>query len=273
MKPLIFGIISLVFFVGCEKPVTEVDIARINAEQYLSERLNRELAGKGSIVEYRHSDLYIFKPLDETKIPKEDTTNNDNEVVAAMKEMRSFFDSYDGISVGLSINGCDCNAIRAVIANNEKYREYETGAKEYLMITYVTCRDTKGLVELERGLCFIFSEDINIIGVYNIEEESDDYINLRVFGQKEGHFFGAVESEYKQLKGEYDSYVKFIKDPRIGIEGGYYLVNELNLLFGYQRFEVTEDKEETIKNCLKKLNMFDDSRELRNKASFKVKSY
>lgn len=268
---IVVALISLFF--GCEKPITEVDIARMNAEQYLSELLNRELVGKGSIVGYKHSDLYIFRPLDETKLPKVDTVNNEDEMIAFIKQMRNGFNSYQGISFGLSINGCDYNAIKSVIANDEEYRKYQTGAKEYLMITYVTGRDVDGLVEIEKGVCFRFNQSLDIIEVYGIEKESEDYIYVRALGEKDGHFYGAVKSEHKSLGGEYELYVKFVNDSRLGTECRYYLVNELNLLFGYQRFEVTEDKEKTIRNCIKQLNSLDDLRELKNSAYAKVKSY
>ena len=137
MKLSIFRTITVVvltsLLVGCEKPITEIDIARNNAEQYLSEFLNRELVGKGSIVGYKHSDLYILRPLDETKLPKVDTVNNEDEMIAFIKRMRNGFNSYQGISFGLSINGCDYNAIKSVIANDEEYRKYQTGAKEHML--------------------------------------------------------------------------------------------------------------------------------------------
>lgn len=277
MKLSIFRTITVVvltsLLVGCEKPITEIDIAKNNAEQYLSEFLNRELVGKGSIVGYKHSDLYILRPLDETKLPKVDTVNNEDEMIAFIKRMRNGFNSYQGISFGLSINGCDYNAIKSVIANDEEYRKYQTGAKEYLMITYVTGRDVEGLVEIEKGVCLRFNQCLDIIEVYGIEKESEDYIYVRALGEKDGHFYGAVKSEHKSLEGEYELYVECVKDSRLGTECRYYLVNELNLLFGYQRFEVTEDKEKTIRNCIKQLNSLDDLRELKNSAYAKVKSF
>ena len=277
MKLTNFRTVVLVVFIslfwGCEKPTTEVDVARSNAEQYLSESLNRELVGKGSIVGYKHSDLYVFRPLDETKLPKVDTVNNEDEMIAFIKQMRNGFNSYQGISFGLSIYGCDYNAIKSVIANDEEYRKYQTGAKEYLMITFVTGSDVGGLVEITKGVCFRFNQYLDIIEVYGIEKESEDYIYVRALGQKEGHFYGAVKSEHKGLEEEYDLYVKFVKDSRLGTECRYYLVNELNMLFGYKRFAVTEDKKTTINNCIKQLNKTDDLRELKNSAYAKVKSF
>ena len=269
----IIVVVLISFFFGCERTVTEVDIARMNAEQYLSEILNREIVGKGNIVGYKHSNLYIFRPLDETKLPKEDTIDNEDKMIAFAQKFRNNFNTYRGISFCLSIGGCGCNEIKSVIANDEKYRKYETGAKEYLMITYVIGRDVNELVEIEKGLCFRFNQDIDIIEVYDIEEESEDYIYVRALGQKEGHFYGAVKSEHKSFVRSYEFCVEYIKDTRLGIECRYYLVNELNTLFGCQRFEVTEDKEKTIKNCIKQLDRLEDLRELKNSAYAKVKSY
>lgn len=277
MKLTNFRTVVLVVFIslfwGCEKPVTEVDVARMNAEQYLSELLNRKLKGKGNIVGYNHSDLFILRPLDETKIPKIDTIDKEDEMVAFLKATDKAFNSYQGVSLGLSLGGCDYDVINNVIANDKEYRKYETGAKEYFMITYVTSCDIEGLETIEKGVCFRFSQDINITDVYNIDKEDEDYVYIRAFGQTEGRFYGAIKCEFDYLKRRYEFYDENLRDNKFGTACKCYFIDELNLLFGYQRFEVTEDKEKTVRNCIKQLNSLDDLRELKNSAYAKVKSY
>ena len=104
-------------------------------------------------------------------------------------------------------------------------------------------------------------------------KEDEDYVYIRAFGQTEGRFYGAIKCEFDYLKRRYEFYDENLRDNKFGTACKCYFIDELNLLFGYQRFEVTEDKEKTVRNCIKQLNSLDDLRELKNSAYAKVKSY
>lgn len=264
---LLFG---LALLSSCKD--NETQIAQSNIELFFENLLSKKLSNEFQILEFKHSQMYILEPLDKSKVimPTIPDENNEEEVVISVLSM---FDSF----VGLNISGCTHRCLNTIIQNDNNYREWQTGAKEYVVITFVNVQDESGKHSKELGLCFKLSKDLNILDTYSIPKEDEDYIYIKLFGQTSKRFYGAVDCEYNYLTRMYDNYVEKFGDADIEklddkVVWKYVFVKELNKLFGTEYFEILDSRENTIENCLKKLDSYDDKKVLKDKAYNNIKS-
>ena len=249
----------------------ETQIAQSNIETYIETKFSEtseDFLGDCQILEFKHSDLFILEPLDTSKVMRRTPpVGNDEE---ECKYMFSLFDTF----VGLSFEGCSRRALDAILQNDKNYSEWQTGAKEYVVISFVNTSIQHGSVKKtkELGFCFKLSQDLNILKVYSIPESDEDYIYIKLFGQTPKRFYGAVNCEYDFLTHLYDFYVKEINEGLWSIEWKYTFVKELNNLFGTEYFKLLERKDETVINCMYKLDDYRDKEVLKNRAHENVKS-
>lgn len=260
----------LVFLSSCKEDETQ--IAQSNIELFFENLLSKKLSNKFQIQEFKHSKMYILEPLDKSKVvkPTIPDENNEEEVVISALSM---FDTF----VGLGFSGCTRRCLNTIIQNDNNYREWQTGAKEYVVITFVNVLDESGKHSKELGLCFKLSKDLNILDTYSIPEEDEDYIYIKLFGQTSKRFYGAVDCEYNYLTHMYDNYVEKLNDADIEklddkVVWKYVYVKKLNKLFGTEYFEILDNREKTIENCLNKLDSYYDKKVLKDKAYNNIKS-
>lgn len=253
---------------SCNKD-KNTQIVQQNIKQYIEENLD---LSKVKISKYKFSNLYILTPLETDKLPN-DTTSSDG----SFESVYNKFDKASGI-LNLSISGCTRSSIEDIVENDKLYRKWKTGAKEYLMVSFLTLKNQQGPESSEVGLAFRFSKELNITKVYNVKEEDDDYVYSKIFGYTEGKYYGAVNSEYDYLERMYNYYVEFIKNSENNTETHkeikYSYVKSLNdELFGYEHFKITDDIESTINNCIENINELEDLKILKDKAYSKIKSF
>lgn len=264
---LILLLFSLVFVYSCKNK--EIQIAQSNIETYFETKFSKvseDFSGDYQILEFKHSDLFILEPLDTSKVVRQTSpVGNDEE---ECKYWLSLFDSF----VGLSFEGCSRRALNAILQNDKNYNEWQTGAKEYVVISFVNFQYGSSKKTKELGFCFKLSQDLNILDAYSIPESDEDYIYIKLFGQTPKRFYGAVDCEYDFLTHQYDFYVKELNEGVWGIEWKYALVKELNNLFGTEYFELLERKDDTVINCMYKLDDYQDKKVLKNRAYEIIKS-
>ena len=112
-------------------------------------------------------------------------------------------------------------------------------------------------------------------GKYNIPKEDIDYLYLRTIGPNPDCITGAVDCEYNYLMVEYNKYVEALEDSAyyLGIDGQYEYLKDLNGLFGYEKYKITNNKELAVRNCVERLDKLADRIELRDKASDNIKKF
>lgn len=258
----VFALLSLA---ACDN--RDVREAQQNVRNYFEEELSSN-SEKLSIEKCMYSDLYILTPYDENKVVKPiEPDRNDEE--KTLEYMLDLFDS----AVILSVNGCSRGIIEAIIKNDANYRKWKTGAKEYVMISYAKVKHAHSEDIEEFGLCFRLSRDLNIINVYPVTEDDDDYVYLRLFGQTSGRFYGAVDCQFEYLERMYNHYVGYIKGNEVNLSYKFVCVKKLNALFGEERFEYMDDREACVDNCIKQLDDYEDIKVLKNKAYATIKSF
>lgn len=272
MKTIVLKIVIAVTFChclsGCNKEYeNNTKIAQQNIQLYIEENINKNYI---KVVNYKHSPLYILIPLNEDKIPLNTQRVNSKEVGSIMKDV---MDTYNGVTLTLAAAGCNSRAIDKIVENDADFHKWKTGAKEYIILSFPTFQSINGTITLEQGYCFRLSQELNIQKVYKISDEDEDYIYTRIFGQSDGRFYGAVDCEYKHLEKMYELYCKNLNMNELSIDFRYNYIKEMNELFGYERFEYMDNKEDAINNCLKKLDFIEDTKALKDKAYAKIKSF
>lgn len=264
-----FYLSLVIALVSCSRAEVskESEIAQQYAQQFLEEKIGTIVPGEGSINGYKHSDLYILTPEDESKVVEIEGPGNDESKFAefAMQIANSF--------VGLAIDGCNRACIEGIIYNDRNYKEWETGAKDYIMVSFVSVQGVKDESLKEIGICFRFSKDMNIINTYSVKEEDEDYVYTRLFGQTTGRYYGAVDCQYDYLERMYDNYVETLKDDNLSIDFRYGYIKVLNDLFEYERFKYTDNRSICLESCLEQLNEYEDKKVLKDRAYAKIKSF
>lgn len=153
----IIFIISLVLCLSCTSN-NEEKIARKNIKEYLNQNLQ-----EGSILKIeKFSDLYIIQPKDESNMPKPKQGDIGDEL-----ELRS-------AGLLLAIEGCTPKVLKLIIKNDKKFKEWETGGKEFVMICFFSGKD-KYLNEVKGGLCLRLDSTLNIYKPYSIKDENQIY--------------------------------------------------------------------------------------------------
>lgn len=269
-RKFVLLLFCLAFLSSCKEDETQ--IAQSNIELFFENLLSKKLSNKFQIQEFKHSKMYILEPLDKSKVVKPTIPDENNEEEVLISEL-SLFDTF----VGLGFSGCTRRCLNTIIQNDNNYLEWQTGAKEYVVITFVNVQDESGKHSKELGLCFKLSKDLNILDTYSIPEDDEDYIYIKLFGQTSKRFYGAVDCEYNYLIRMYDNYVEKFNDKDIEklndkVVWKYVFVKELNKLFGTEYFEILDSRESTIENCLNKLDRYNDKKVLKNKAYSNIKS-
>ena len=208
----------------------EVQIAQSNIELYFENKFSETLLNDFQILGFKHSPIYILEPLDTSKVikPKVPTNNNSVEI---FENLLTAFESF----VGLSLGGCKRSSLNAIIQNDKNYRKWKTGAKEYVVISFANISNKNGTKSKELGLCFKLNKNLNILNTYSIDDEDEDYVYIKLFGQTSKRFYGAVNSEYDYLTSEYDFYIEKLQEDN-SIDMKYVYVKRLNKLFGREYF-------------------------------------
>ena len=249
----------------------ETQIAQSNIEMFFENKILKSVSANFQILGLKHSPMYISEPLDASKVVKQKAPTAGNKV----EEVEYFLTMLDSF-VGLSISGCTRGSLNTIIQNDINYRKWNTGAKEYIVITFANVQDKSSNDPMELGLCFKLSKDLNILDTYSISEEDEDYIYIKLFGQTSERFYGAVDCEYDYLTRMYDYYVDKLEDPDIEklddrVVWKYVFVKELNKLFGTEHFKIFDSKESTVENCLNNLDNYNDTKALKDKAYSNIK--
>ena len=247
-------------FLGCSENKDAL-VVRQNIQAYIEEKNDKNVA---VITEYKHSKLYMLSPLDETKIPNPEIPDDEDEKL--VEAINYGFNGDRGIKLSLIGSGCGNRTIDNIIENDMNLRKWGTGAKEYIMITFVTLQSVDGKLSQELGLCFRLSQELNIQDIYSVNEDDEDYVFIRLFGQTNGRFYGAVECKYNYLVKMYELYTKDLKEDKLSTNFRYKYIKDLNDLFGTERFEYNENKEAAIETCIEKLDYYEDVRALKDRA-------
>lgn len=153
----IIFIISLTLCISCISN-NEKDIAKKNIEEYL----NNNLQEGSSLKVEKFSDLYIIQPKDESNMPKPGKGDLGNELTLR------------GAGLNLALGGCTQKTLEQIIKNDKKFKEWETGGKEFVMICFFSAKD-KYLNEVKGGLCFRLDSALNIYKPYKLKGESQIY--------------------------------------------------------------------------------------------------
>ena len=260
---------SVVLLMSCGGKVVDekTKIAQQNIQQYFEEKTRGELSNAIVIEEYKHSDLYILTPADESKIKEELVPEGDEE-----KEFEHILHVADNF-VGLALSGCNRANIEKIIENDKNYKELNTGAKEYVMVSFAKMRSANGEISKELGICFRLSSELNITNQYSVKEDDEDYVYTRLFGQSSGRFYGAVDCQYDYLERMYDYYVSCLNNDELNFVNKFVFLKELNSLFEYERFKYMDDRKACVENCLKQLDSYEDKKVLKDKAYAKIKTF
>ncbi|MBQ8554189.1 MAG: hypothetical protein IJ431_08350 [Alistipes sp.] len=260
---------SVILLMSCGGTVVDekTEIAQQNIQQYFEEIARESFSGAAVIDGYKHSDLYILTPADESKIKEEPAPEGDEE-----KEFEHILHVADNF-VGLALSGCNRSNIEKIIENDKNYRELNTGAKEYVMVSFVKIRSTNGEISKELGACFRLSSELNITNQYSVKEDDEDYVYTRLFGQSSGRFYGAVDCQYDYLERMYDYYVSCLNNDELSFVNKFVFLKELNSLFEYERFKYMDDRKACVENCLKQLDSYEDKKVLKDKAYAKIKTF
>lgn len=254
----------LIFLPSCKN--TESQVAQSNIEKYFENKFSEVFSDDFQILGFKHSSLYILEPLDTCKVVKRTAPTNNNKI----EEYEYWMTAFDSF-VGLSLSGCTRGSLNAIIRNDENYRKWQTGADEYVIISFVNVQDKNGTSSKELGLCFKLSKDLNILNVYPIEDDDEDYVYIKLFGQTSKRFYGAIDCEYNYLTRKYDFYVTKLQED-FEIECKYVFVKKLNNLLGGEYFELLDNMHDTVENCINKLDNYEDKKVLKNRAHEIIKS-
>ena len=140
------------------------NIAQNNIEDYLNKNAKEGVKFKIESC----SDLYIIKPKDESNMPKPNLNgnNSDSDRINELK-LRS-------AGLYLALGGCSPETLEQIIINDKKFREWNTGGKEFVMICFFTGKD-KYLNETKDGLCFRLDSVLNVYKLYNLKNEKEIY--------------------------------------------------------------------------------------------------
>ena len=265
----LFNVLGLLAFllVSCDNASVDEKVAQQNIQQYLEEMIGTNMPTGYVIDEYKHSKLYILEPKNESKIVKPKVEKGDTAA-----EFEHLLHSMDNV-VGLALSGCKRGVIETIIKNDANYREWGTGAKEYVMVTFVNFINRETNDKRALGFCVSLSEELNIENVYMVEDEDEDYIYIRLFGESSGRFYGAVKCQFDYLERMYEYYVESLEEDKYSIDMKFVIVKELNRLFECEYFEIMEDKEACVTNCLESLNYSKDLKILKDRAYAKIKSF
>ena len=153
----IIFIISLVLCFSCTSN-NEENIEKENIKEYL----NKNLQEGSSLKVEKFSDLYIIQPKDESNMPKPGKGDLGNELTLR------------GAGLNLALGGCTQKTLEQIIKNDKKFKEWETGGKEFVMICFFSAKD-KYLNEVKGGLCFRLDSALNIYKPYKLKGESQIY--------------------------------------------------------------------------------------------------
>lgn len=153
----IIFIISLVLCFSCTSN-NEENIAKENIKEYL----NKNLQEGSSLKVEKFSDLYIIQPKDESNMPKPGKGDLGNELTLR------------GAGLNLALGGCTQKTLEQIIKNDKKFKEWETGGKEFVMICFFSAKD-KYLNEVKGRLCFRLDSALNIYKPYKLKGESQIY--------------------------------------------------------------------------------------------------
>ena len=261
---------TCVFFSSCSD--NEYKIAEQNVKDYFSSNYLED----GKIVEEMYSKLYVFRPTNEKELQEIflksiETKSLGEKGQAISKNLTS---GPSGISIRLITGGCTRSVIEDIIRNDIEYRDSKYATAEYIMIALFRIRNTREIEEMI-GFCFSLTPQFNVLDAYNIPKEDIDYLYLRTIGPNPDCITGAVDCEYNYLMVEYNKYVEALEDSAyyLGIDGQYEYLKDLNGLFGYEKYKITNNKELAVRNCVERLDKLADRIELRDKASDNIKKF
>lgn len=153
----IIFIISLALCYSCISN-NEEEAARKNIKEYL----NKNLQEGASLEIGKFSDLYIITPKDESNMPRPKQGDLGNELALR------------GAGLSLALGGCTPKTLELIIKNDKKFKEWETGGKEFVMICFFTGKD-KYLNEIKGGLCFRLDSTLNVYKPYILKDENKIY--------------------------------------------------------------------------------------------------
>ena len=144
-----------------------------NIESYLYEKFP-EL----DILSIKYSDLFILHPLNYEMIPM----TIDTVGMSAMDKFSAALShKYDvsgaGVAMDLIVKGCNKKVINDIIRYDELFRQYETGAKDYVKIAYVKLEDKYGDIYKDL-VCFKIDSLYNVEDMYLVEDH--DYVYGKV---------------------------------------------------------------------------------------------
>lgn len=254
--------------------------ARLNVESFFEQKISNVYSNSIKIIDFKHSNLYIYIPLDSSKIPVPVIPDsNDKE-----KKLEHFVNEFSDRSVGftLAVDGCNQHAIETIVKRDKVFREWMTGGNEYIMTTFITVFNEQFNSTDELGLCFRLDSLFNIDEVYSISEDDEDFVYIRTIGYSEERILGAINCDYEYRARVYDytvekmqKYLSKRKKDEHDRASAYVDIKTLNGIFGYERFYTLDmkNRDEAVKQCLKRLNQYTDKKELRKKASETIWSF
>lgn len=254
MKRRFFACVLVVFcslivflLISCDSMSGKTKIAQQNIQQCFEEILRDAGEDDAEIIGYKHSKLYILTPEDESNTIKQEV-------------------------VTLALDGCSRSNVNTMINNDSIYRELGVMAREYVVVSFADVKSSNDKYSQEIGACFRLSKELNIISVYSVKDKDEDYVYIKLFGQTEGRFYGAVACQYGFLERMYDYYVESLEGDELPITMKFDYVKELNQLFEYDRFEIMDDMEACIDKCLESKDEYEDKKILKDKAYATIKS-
>lgn len=162
----------IILIVSCS--CSNDSVVEKNIESYIAERFP-EL----TILSIKYSDLYILHPLNYEKIPMTIDTIGMSTMDKFSAKMSHTYDvSGAGIALDLIMKGCNKDVINEIIRCDELFRQYKTGAEDYVKIVFVEMEDKYKDVHKDLA-CFKIDSLYNVEDMYLVKDH--DYIYKKLF--------------------------------------------------------------------------------------------